>query len=134
MKYAAKKLGMMLLTMLIVSFLAFLAFQVITGDPTHTLLGSEATPERVEALREELGLNRPLPVRYGSWLLGFFTGDLGESSKYAMPVGQLMGPKLLMTLTLSLLSFLLIGVVSIPLGLLSARHAGGASGWRLDPH
>ena len=68
MKYAVKKLGMMLLTMLIVSFLAFLAFQVIPGDPTNTILGTDATPEQVEALRAQLGLDRPFFVRYFDWL------------------------------------------------------------------
>ena len=55
MKYAAKKIVWMLLTMVIVSFLAFLAFRIIPGDPTAKLLGEQATPERVEALRQELG-------------------------------------------------------------------------------
>ena len=59
MKYAAKKIVWMLLTMVIVSFLAFLAFRIIPGDPTAKLLGEQATPERVEALRQELGLDRP---------------------------------------------------------------------------
>ena len=57
MKYAAKKIVWMLLTMVIVSFLAFLAFRIIPGDPTAKLLGEQATPERVEALRQELGLS-----------------------------------------------------------------------------
>lgn len=56
MKYAAKKIGLTLLTMVIVSFLAFLAFQVIPGDPAVKLLGTEATPERIAALRAEMGL------------------------------------------------------------------------------
>ena len=56
-------------TLLVVSFLVFLAFAVIPGDPATSKLGTEATPARVEALREEMGLNRPLPVRYASWLV-----------------------------------------------------------------
>ena len=67
MKYAAKKIVWMLLTMVIVSFLAFLAFRIIPGDPTAKLLGEQATPERVEALRQELGLDRPFLERYVSW-------------------------------------------------------------------
>ena len=128
MKYAAKRVLMLLVTMVIVSFLTFLAFDLISGDPATAMLGTEATPEKVAALQEELGLNRPLPVRYGEWLLGFFTGDLGTSYNYKQPVWDLIGPKVLVTLCLSVLSFLLITVVSIPLGLWSARRAGG----RLD--
>ena len=128
MKYAAKRVVMLLVTMVIVSFLAFLAFDMISGDPATAMLGTQATPEKLAALREDLGLNRPFLVRYGEWLLGFFTGNLGMSNNYRQPVWDLIAPKVLVTLCLSVLSFLLITVVSIPLGLWSARHAGG----RLD--
>lgn len=128
MRYAAKRVMMLLVTMVIVSLLAFAAFDLISGDPATAMLGTEATPERVAALQEELGLNRPLLVRYGEWLGGFFTGDLGVSYSYHQPVWDLIGPKVAVTLCLSLLSFLLIVTVSIPLGLWSARRVGG----RLD--
>ncbi len=124
MKNAAKKLGMMLLTMLIVSFFAFLAFQVISGDPTNTLLGSEATPERAEALREELGLNRPFFVRYFDWIIHFVQGDFGISYSYSMPVSEMLSGKLGITLLLTALSFLMITVVSVPLGILCADKRG----------
>ena len=86
MKYAAKRIAMLLLTMVIVSLLAFVAFDLISGDPATAMLGTEATPEKVAALREQLGLDRPLLVRYGEWLLGFFTGNLGVSYSYRQPV------------------------------------------------
>ena len=125
MKYAAKRIAMLLLTMVIVSLLAFVAFDLISGDPATAMLGTEATPEKVAALREQLGLNRPLLVRYGEWLLGFFTGNLGVSYSYRQPVWDLIAPKVLVTLCLSGLTFLLIVAVSIPLGLRSARQSGG---------
>ena len=128
MKYAAKRLLMLLATMVIVSFFTFAAFDLISGDPATAMLGTQATPERVAALRAQLGLDRPMLVRYGQWLLGFFTGDLGISYNYNQPVWDLIRSKVLVTLWLSLLSFVLIAVVSIPLGLRSARTAGG----RLD--
>ena len=128
MKYAAKRLLMLLATMVIVSFFTFAAFDLISGDPATAMLGTQATPERVAALRAQLGLDRPMLVRYGQWLLGFFTGDLGISYSYNQPVWDLIRSKVLVTLWLSLLSFVLIAVVSIPLGLRSARTAGG----RLD--
>lgn len=126
MKYAARKLLAMLLTMVIVSLLAFTAFSLISGDAAEVMLGTQATPERLAALRSELGLDRPLPVRYLSWLLGFFTGDLGVSIQYKEPVWDLIAPKALVTLCLSLLCFLLITAVSVPLGLRSAGKSGGA--------
>lgn len=128
MKYAAKRIAMLLLTMVIVSFLAFAAFDLISGDPATAMLGTQATEESVAALREELGLNRPMPVRYGEWLAGFFTGNLGTSYSYGQPVWELIAPKVGITLCLSLLSFLLIVAVSIPLGV----HAAGRDGGRLD--
>lgn len=124
MKYAVKKLGMMLLTMLIVSFLAFLAFQVIPGDPTNTILGTDATPEQVAALRAQLGLDRPFFVRYFDWLFSFVRGDFGTSYSYSMPVADMLSGKLGVTLLLAVLSFLLTVVVSIPVGILSADRGG----------
>ncbi len=120
MKYACKRGVTLLVTMLIVSFLTFAAFSLISGDTATAMLGTSATPERLAALRAELGLDRPLLVRYGEWLLGFFTGDLGTSTSYRQPVGELLAPKLKLTLCLGLMSFVLIAAVSIPLGLWSA--------------
>ena len=125
MKYALKRIAMLLVTMIIVSLLAFVAFDLISGDAASAMLGTEATPEKLAALREELGLNRPLLVRYGEWLLGFFTGDLGISYNYNQPVWELIAPKVGITLLLSAISFVLIVVISIPLGLRSARRTGG---------
>ena len=125
MKYAVKRIAMLLATMVIVSLLAFVAFNLISGDAATAKLGTEATPEKIAALREELGLNRPLMVRYGEWLLGFFTGNLGISYNYNQPVWDLIAPKVGITLLLSAISFVLIVAVSIPLGLRSARRSGG---------
>ena len=95
MKYAAKRIAMLLVTMVIVSFLAFVAFSLISGSAAEIMLGTQATPEKVAALEKEMGLDRPLLVRYGEWLLGFFTGDLGTSISYKQPVQQLIAPKVL---------------------------------------
>ena len=124
MKYAAKRIVMLLVTMIIVSFLSFVAFSLVSGSAAEIMLGTQATPEKVAALEKEMGLDRPLMVRYGEWLLGFFTGDLGTSISYKQPVWQLIAPKVRVTLCLSVLSFLLIVAVSIPMGVRSARRAG----------
>ena len=124
-KSVLRRLAAFLVTMLLVSFLTFLAFSLVSGDPAQTKLGTEATPERLAALRAEWGLDRPLPLRYARWVAGFFTGDLGESYHYGEPVWRLVAPKLAVTLCLVLLSFLLIAVLSIPLGIFSYRSLGG---------
>lgn len=125
MRYTAKKIATMLLTMVIVSFLTFVAFSLLSGDAATRLLGTEATPERLEALRIELGLNDPLLVRYGRWLWDALRGDLGTSYRYGQSVSSLIAQRLGPTLTLTALAFALIVAVSIPFGVLSAKYAGG---------
>ncbi|MBR3396288.1 MAG: ABC transporter permease [Lachnospiraceae bacterium] len=124
MKYTAKKIVLMLVTMILVSFLTYTAFELVSGDPAQAMLGTEATPARLAALREELGLNRPFLIRYFSWLGGLFTGNLGVSFSYKLPVWQLIAPKIEVTLWLCLISFILITVISLPLGIWSYRRSG----------
>jgi len=124
MKYIAKKAGSMLVTLIVISMLAFLAFEVLPGDPTTKMLGTEWTAERAAVLRSELRLDDPLPLRYIRWLGGFFGGDLGISYSYSMPVRELLSGKLGITATLSLIAFLLVILISIPLSLLLARKEG----------
>lgn len=121
MKNAVKKLIFMLFTLIAVSFFTFLAFSLISGDPAQILLGTDSSPERLAALRAELGLDQPFLLRYLDWLGGFFTGNLGISFNYRQPVWELLAPKLAVTAVMTFLSFLLITVVSIPLGIFSAR-------------
>ncbi len=125
LKTVAKRLLLLIGTLLLVSILAFLAFSIIPGDPTGSILGMEATPEQVAALRAELGLDLPIHVRYWNWLTDFVTGDFGQSYNYNVPVAQLLGSRVGVTLTLAAMAFVLIVVISIPLGIFTARHEGG---------
>ena len=126
MKYIARKAMAMLVTLFVISVLAFLAFEVLPGDPTTKMLGTDWTPERAEALREELGLNVSTPERYVHWLGGFFGGDFGVSYSYGIPVRELLQGKLPVTLCLSLIAFCMVVVISIPTALLLARREGSA--------
>lgn len=121
MKILLRRLFSVAVTVLLVSAFTFFAFQLISGDPAEVLLGTNATPERVEALRAELGLDQPLVLRYLRWLRGFFTGDLGVSYRYKQPVWELLQPKIEVTFCMSAISFLLIVLFSLPLGLLAAH-------------
>ena len=125
MKYVLRKLVTLIITLFMVSLLAFLAFQVIPGDAATDRLGTSATPEKVEALREEMGLNDPVMIRYGRWLTDFVQGDWGTSYKYDMPVKDMVLEKLPATAALVLLAFAMTVVVSFPLGVLSAKREGG---------
>lgn len=127
MNYFIKKIVTLIMTLFLVSVAAFLAFQIIPGDVVTSILGTEAPPEREEQLREELGLNDPPVIRYFKWAGGVLKGDFGTSYRFAknmnemMPVKELIGDKLPVTLWLAALSLLLIVAVSIPLGVLWAR-------------
>lgn len=124
MKQVVRKLASMTITLFIVSFLVFLAFDLIPGDAATSKLGTQATPERIEALREEMGLNRPFLVRYGTWFFDFIRGDMGTSYSYSQPVQTLVADKLPITITMIMMAFLLIVAVSIPLGVYTAKHQG----------
>ena len=125
MRYAGKKLLTMFLTLFAVTLFVFLAFHVISGDPASSMLGTEATPAKLEALREEMGLNDPDLVQYGRWAGRFLMGDMGTSYSYRMPVSNMVTDKIPVTLTLTILAFLMMVLISIPLGIYTAKHAGG---------
>lgn len=122
MKYILKKTGILIVTLVIISFLAFLAFQIIPGDPTTKILGTDYTPERAAALREELGLNGGIFERYFRWLKGLLTGDLGISYSYFLPVTEVLRGKISLTLVLSLISWIIVTLISIPLGIIMVRY------------
>lgn len=122
--YFFRKAVELLATLLLVSLFTFLAFSVIPGDTARVMLGANATTEQVEALRAELGLDRPLPVRYLSWLGGAFTGNLGNSTQYRTSVGGLIVSRLPVTLGMSVLAFCMIILISYPLAVLSSRRPG----------
>ena len=124
MTYVFKKTGVLIATLLLVSLLAFLAFQIIPADPVTMMLGTDYTPERAEALRRQLGLDRGVLVRYWDWLSGFVRGDMGVSYSYAVEVREVLRGKIAVTAALSLLSWVLVTAVSIPLGIALARYKG----------
>ncbi len=125
MRYAGKKIVTMFLTLFAVTLFVFLAFHVISGDPATSMLGTQATKERVEALREEMGLNDPVLLQYGRWAVSFLKGDMGISYSYKMPVSEMVAGKIPVTLTMTVMAFLLMVVISVPLGIYTAKHAGG---------
>ncbi len=125
MKYIIKKLGMMIATLLVVSICVFLAFSVIPGDPALRMLGTEASPELLAQTRREMGLTDPLIVRYARWFFGFIRGDMGTSYNYKTPVSGMIVSKIPITITMAAMAFLMTILVSIPLGIFTAKHEGG---------
>ena len=124
MRYILRKVLTLIITLFIVSLLAFLAFQVIPGSPATDMLGTNATPDKVAALEAELGLDDPVLIRYGRWAADFVRGDWGQSYSYDMPVKDMVLEKLPATAALVLLAFAITVAASFPLGIAAARREG----------
>ena len=122
--YLISKLIELVLTLLVVSLFVFAAFSIIPGDTARVMLGPDASEAQVNLLRAELGLDKPLPVRYFTWLLGVMTFNPGTSYAYHMGVGELIAQRLPVTLGMSLIAMIMVIAVSYPLAILSSRRPG----------
>lgn len=120
LKLILKRLGFGLLTLLVVSVLIFFAVELLPGDTAEAVLGQGATPENVAALREQLGLNQPAPVRYLRWLSGAVVGDFGVSAVSGDPVMQVIGHRFLNTLFLAAYAAVIAVPLAITLGVVVA--------------
>ena len=125
MRIIRRKLPALIATLLAVSFLTFMLVSLLPGDPAVQILGAEgATPEAVAEVREELGLNAPLPVRYARWLGDAVTGDLGRSFRTNQPVLEAIIERIPVTMEIAVLALFISLAFAIPLGMLSAYRAG----------
>lgn len=122
MLYVLRRFVLLIVTVILVSFITFGVFQVLPGDPVRTMLGTEADPAQIEALRTELGLDRPLTVQYFDWMAGLLTGDLGNSIRFSMPVMDLLLDRLPVTLSLAAITLFIVCLISLPLGMFAARR------------
>lgn len=115
-----KRLGLGVITLLVISIIIFGAVELLPGDVAEAVLGMGATQETVTAMREQLGLDRPVVVRYFDWLQGAVTGDFGASLITQTPVTQSIGPRFANTLFLALYAAVIAVPVAIILGVLVA--------------
>ena len=122
-RFLLRRFAALGLTLLFAAAMVFAVLEILPGDPAATMLGVSATPETVAALRSELGLDRPVLTRFWSWVSGFFTGDLGISYAYRVPVGGLIAERMAVTLPLAFLSLALAAIIGIALGVLAASKA-----------
>jgi peptide/nickel transport system permease protein len=125
------RLLLSIVLVVISSIAIFLLMSLVPGDPARTILGANATPDSIARLRDQLGLNQPVLVQYGSWLGGVVHGDFGKSVFSGDPVVNLILTRVPVTLSLVLLSTLVIATIGTGLGLLSAVR-GGPLGKALD--
>ncbi len=124
MAFIVRRLLLAIPTILLVTVMVFSLMHILPGDPATVILGQEATPEAVAALREQLGLNRPIAVQYVSWLGGVLQGNLGRSLVDRSPVSELIRQRLPVTLELTLGTFLIAILIAVPAGILSAARRG----------
>jgi peptide/nickel transport system permease protein len=118
--YLIRRVGFILLTMLLASIVIFAATQLLPGDPAQVMLGQFATPEAVANLREELGLNRPVYVQYLDWLTSFVQGDWGESMVSKQPVQPMIMSRLRNSAMLGAVALLFYVPLGILLGVIAA--------------
>ena len=125
--YLTKRLTIGLVTLLLASVVVFAVLEILPGDPARIMLGMNASPEALQALRQELGLDQTIVARYWSWLSGLVTGDLGRSYTYSVPVTELVQERLGVSLPLALISLFLSTAIAIPVGVYAASRAGKPS-------
>jgi peptide/nickel transport system permease protein len=110
----------MIPSLLLTSIIVFSFIHLIPGDPARVMLGDQATPEQVEYLRESMGLNRPLYIQYFKWLGGILRGDFGSSIFFHQPVLSVIADRAETSVFIALISIVLIILIGIPIGILSA--------------
>ena len=122
LKYIVKRVLMMIPVLLGITFLIFFVMSFAEGDPALAKAGNMATEEQLEELREEWGLNDPLIVRYGRYVLNMLKGDLGESYQYERPVLEMYLEKFPATFWLSVCALIVAVAVSLPLGIFASLN------------
>lgn len=124
-KLVAQRVALGLLLLLAVSVLIFVGTQILPGDVAQSILGQSATPQALENLRRELGLDQPAWIRYFHWLGGVLTGDLGTALTSRQDIATSIAPRLRNTLFLAFWAAVLSVPLAILLGLLAVRYRNG---------
>ena len=123
-KFILGRVLLSLVTLLILSILVFAMATILPGDVGRNILGPFADQASVDALNEELGTDRSLPVQYWDWLSGVLTGDMGDSQAFRRPVEEVIGPALWRSAKLAFLGFIIVVPLAIFGGVYAALHEG----------
>ncbi len=116
-------------SLFVASIAIFVMIELVPGDPAAFMLGLNAAPDTVAALRAELGLDGSPAERYLRWVGGMMVGDFGTSYTYQVPVAELVAARLFVSLPLAIMALLLSTVIAIPIGLFAASRHGKPADW-----
>lgn len=122
--YLLRRMISLGLSLLVASALIFSVVELVPGDPASFMLGTGAQPETLAALRSQMGLDQPLPLRYARWLAAILQGDFGQSFTYKTPIAGMIAERMTVSLPLAVMALLLAAVIAFPVGLFAAARRG----------
>ena len=126
-RYFLKRIATLFASLAVASLVIFALIEVVPGDPASFMLGINAAPDTLAALREQMGLDDPVWLRYLRWVAGLMQGDFGQSFTYKVPVTELLAARLQVSLPLALLALALASAIALPVGLWAAARRGRPS-------
>ena len=125
-RYVLGRLTSLIISLIVASIVIFAVIEVIPGDPAAFMLGVNARPDTIAALRAEMGLDQPVAVRYFEWVTGLLQGDFGRSWTYKTPVADLIADRVWVSLPLAIYALFLSTIIAFPAGIYAASRRGGA--------
>ena len=125
-RYVLGRLTSLTISLIVASIVIFAVIEVIPGDPAAFMLGVNARPDTIAALRAEMGLDQPVAVRYFAWVTGLLQGDFGRSWTYKTPVADLIADRVWVSLPLAIYALFLSTIIAFPAGIYAASRRGGA--------
>jgi len=124
-RYVLGRLTSLIISLIVASIVIFAVIEVIPGDPAAFMLGVNARPDTIAALRAEMGLDQPVVVRYFEWVTGLLQGDFGRSWTYKTPVADLISDRVWVSLPLAIYALFLSTIIAFPAGIYAASRRGG---------
>lgn len=126
LRYMIRRVISLGVSLLIASVLIFSVVELVPGDPASFMLGTGAQPDTVAALRQQMGLDHPLPIRYVHWVGGIVQGDFGQSFTYKTPIAEMITDRMRVSLPLAFMALALSTAIAFPVGIYAASRRGRA--------
>jgi peptide/nickel transport system permease protein len=123
-RFALRRFASLVVSLVVASMVIFAVIEVIPGDPAAFMLGVNAREDTLAALRDQMGLNDPMPVRYLDWVIGMLRGDFGISWTYKAPVSEMIADRIWVSLPLAIYALILSTLIAFPAGIYAASRRG----------